>query len=415
MLSWRRLQRLFTDTGAATAPVIALLLPACLFAIGGAVNVSLTFAERARLQDVADSAATGAARELALARADTTQIVAIATAIARARLGDDPAWTVATKVIDRQTAVFVEISGAVSGTIPLPGGDGLWSVDVHSTARISAGPPICLVALDPKAPRTLYLEGSATLTASNCSVFSNSTSPQGLTSQQSASITSSLTCSAGGKVGTKINFTPEPLTDCPPVPDPLADRPAPTDSACSVMNRVVSATLEILRPGTYCGGLKVTNGAIVLLSPGIYVMRDGPLVVDGGATLRGSYVGIYLRGSTSTLLFATASTIDLTAPKDGPMAGLLLFEDRAAPDLREHKIMSDNAHTLLGTIYIPKGRLIVDATKPIAVRSAYTIIVTRRMELYAGPNLVMNTDYGSTPIPVPQGVGNLGGKIWLEN
>ena len=62
---------------------------------------------------------------------------------------------------------------------------------------------------------------------------------------------------------------------------------------------------------------------------------------------------------------------------------------------------------------MPQGRLIIDATQPIADKSAYTIIVTRRMELYAGPNLVMNTDYSSSDIPVPQGVGIVGDTVAL--
>jgi hypothetical protein len=49
--------------------------------------------------------------------------------------------------------------------------------------------------------------------------------------------------------------------------------------------------------------------------------------------------------------------------------------------------------------------LYIDANKPIADQSAYTIVVARRVELYSGPNLVLNTDYGGTDVPVPKGVG----------
>ena len=165
------------------------------------------------------------------------------------------------------------------------------------------------------------------------------------------------------------------------------------------------------------------------LSPGTFIVRDGPLVVDGGASLRGSDVSIYLKGAGANLTFATASTIHLTAAKSGPLSGILIYDDptgaeapeqsgkHAKPDKspREHAILSDDARMLLGTIYMPKGRLIIDATKPVADRSAYTVLVVQQLDLYEGPNLVLNTDYRATDVPIPEGVGPYGGKILLTN
>jgi hypothetical protein len=108
------------------------------------------------------------------------------------------------------------------------------------------------------------------------------------------------------------------------------------------------------------------------------------------------------------------------------MAGLLMFDERqvwstveappgklkgkapaappGAPPLREYRVLSDDAQTLLGTIYLPGGRLIIDASKPVAAKSAYTVVVARLIELFDGPNLVLNTSYGDTDVPVPAGV-----------
>jgi hypothetical protein len=82
---------------------------------------------------------------------------------------------------------------------------------------------------------------------------------------------------------------------------------------------------------------------------------------------------------------------------------------------REHKILSDNARTLLGTIYMPQGRLIIDATKPIADKSAYTVLVVRRIDLHAGPNLILNSDYSASDVPVPKGVGPYGSNVMLTD
>ena len=191
-----------------------------------------------------------------------------------------------------------------------------------------------------------------------------------------------------------------------------------------------------LPPGVYCGGLTLTNGAVVKLSSGIFIIKDGPLTVDGGASISGTEVGIYLKGSAANLTFDADTTIDLSAPKDGPLAGILIFDDpsgasapakapRAVEGLvgrllktgapRQHQILSDNARNLLGTIYMPQGEIIIDATKPIADKSAYTVLVVRQLHLYSGPNLILNTDYSATNVPVPMGVGPFGAKIFLSN
>jgi hypothetical protein len=42
---------------------------------------------------------------------------------------------------------------------------------------------------------------------------------------------------------------------------------------------------------------------------------------------------------------------------------------------------------------------------PVADQSAYTVVVARQIRMEAGPDLVLNTNYGGTDIPVPDGVG----------
>ncbi len=75
-----------------------------------------------------------------------------------------------------------------------------------------------------------------------------------------------MICSSGGKSTSSGKLTPEPLTDCPIVTDPLASRLAPDVSRCDRQNIVISSGSVSLEPGVYCGGLKVTNGAAASLS-----------------------------------------------------------------------------------------------------------------------------------------------------
>jgi hypothetical protein len=88
------------------------------------------------------------------------------------------------------------------------------------------------------------------------------------------------------------------------------------------------------------------------------------------------------------------------------MAGMLFFEDRDTLFAVPHRIASNNARNLVGTIYLPGNTLEINSTDPIADQSDYTVIIAKKFEMKDGPELVLNTDYENSPIPVPEGVGN---------
>lgn len=88
------------------------------------------------------------------------------------------------------------------------------------------------------------------------------------------------------------------------------------------------------------------------------------------------------------------------------MAGLLMYQDRKALPLQTFSILSDNARVLEGTLYLPQAYLFIDADQPIADQSAYTAIITLRMALFAGPHVVLNTNYDQTEVPVPPGIAH---------
>jgi hypothetical protein len=386
------------------------------------------------MQGIADGAAMASVQEIQLAQTDPSRIVAIAQGYVERALRD--ATTIVN--VDVQAAtVQVNIQKQYSlatGTLLFSGGIPL---SVSATAKLSGAMPLCLLGLDPKSPDTITLEKSAQLTAPGCLVQSDSKSPAGLKSKDDAVLQAGLICSAGGKVQSKqANYSPAPTTDCPILPDPLGARTAPPVGACNFTNKVVDGASENLQPGVYCGGLTLTNGATATLSRGIYIMKDGPLWVVNGASIVGTEVGLYLTGANSNFTFDFDTTVNLSAPKDGLLAGILIFDDptgtsapAASPPSnrggagrgmkggpkRQHQILSNNARNLLGTIYAPQAQIIIDADQPIADKSAYTVLVVKQLNLYSGPNLVLNTNYGATDVPAPRGVGPYSSKIFLTN
>ena len=409
------LQKFLRNTQGGVSLLFGLALPVLAGLVALALDTSHWTKERGLLQVAADSAALAAVREFSLPGTDTRRIELVARQFAAGQLGalaekakinavaDARAATVAvtiTRTADSLLAGMVNISGATIG--------------VRATARMVGSPKICLIALDPTNGKTISVSKTAKLTAKECSVFANSTDSQALSVKDNALLTAASICSSGGTEGGSQNFRPAPRVDCPVIRDPLAMRPPPTVGACDFTDKVVDRGSVILMPGVYCGGLKVTNNATARLRAGIYVIKNGKLIVDATATLEGTDVGFYMTGGSAQFEFDKATTISLAAPKSGAMAGLLFFEDRAAALGSKHAILSNNAHTLLGTIYLPRGMLHIDAEAPISNRAAYTIIVTNQIELISGPELFLNANYGSSTVPVPAGVGPLGSMPVLE-
>jgi hypothetical protein len=242
-------------------------------------------------------------------------------------------------------------------------------------------------------------------------VQSNSTDPDGINVASGSELVSTLICSSGGVKGSG-SFEPAAQTDCAPLEDPLASREPPAVSGCDYLDRKIEGGNVSISAGTYCGGLKIEKEALVFAEPGTYVFTDGKLEVKDEASLTGDYVTFYFDGD-ALLDFDKDTTIDLSAPKEGPLAGILFFESPAAPKGREFNIESENARRLLGTIYLPNGKLKIDTKGDVAEESAYTVIVAEQLEV-KGANLVINSDYGGTDVPVPEGIGPHSSMVMLD-
>ncbi len=140
------------------------------------------------------------------------------------------------------------------------------------------------------------------------------------------------------------------------------------------------------------------------LERGIFVFKDGPLAVGGGAVLKGDGVGLFFSGAGAVLAVDSDSTVSLEAALDGPMAGLLMFEARTQPTNAKHVLLADDAQTMVGTIYLPRGELSIGGSAEVGTSSAYTAIVARKLTLTEGPRIVLHTDYDKTEVPVPDGI-----------
>lgn len=391
----------------------ALGAAALVMAAGASVDYAALKGHKTALQSAVDAAALAAVKEFALANADAASISALASSYVEANLSGHDNLSVNATIIPGENSVRVDVGWDYESLFPVLHPDGNRHLTASATARTVGKGVVCLIGLDRNKKETVYLRARASLAASGCGVFSNSKNKEAIKVEDNAKLEAALTCSAGGIKGAKhSSFSPDPVTDCPQIDDPLSARIPPPIGACDYNDTQIENVTVTLSPGTYCGGLKVKGTARVKLRPGVYVIKDDKLEVTDKAEFTGEFVGFYLAGSKAKLSFKKETTIALTAPNDGVMAGLLIFEDRNAAKIEKHEITSDNARTLLGTIYLPNGTLRIDSEAPVSDKSAYTAIIARTVELDEGPTLHLNSDYHATEVPLPPGL--MGGMSYVS-
>ncbi len=449
---WRRFR---ADRRGGVALIFALGSIVLFGLAGGGIDYARMVYRRSQLQNAVDAAVLAGGNTLKLSPSNSDAVASIVARIVNENAPSPP---------DRPLSVQVTVSGdktslsaSVTDTFRLAFGAFVGMrvapITARSTATIMGKMRLCLLTLDPAAVGTLHLEKNANLSATACSLYADSKDAHAIQGDENAIAKADTICSVGGASTTRANFAPPVTSGCPAIKDPLVGTiTAPAPGSCITLGAsagpgpgkgpggpaagLVAVTANTtLDPGTYCGGLHITGTANVTLNPGVYIIKDGPLIVDQTASMAGQDVGFYFMGDAAGVLFDADSTISLTAPVTGPLAGILMTEQPSvsspvapppppkgsppAPPgppskpLRQYRIISNNARTMLGTIYLPAGRLIIDGTAAVSDQSAYTVIVVQLLNLYDGPTLYLNANYDATSVPVPKGVGPVTGKILI--
>jgi len=370
--------------------------------------------QHAYLQSIADTSALAVGKELHLYSAKTPELKEAGKARVEAQLElsqfKELPHSVDVRIDSENSIVDVDITMVARVLLPV----GFWEENpMKVTARALAYGQgrLCVLGLHGNKSDTIKADNGATITAPACAIQSNSSDPSGIVSKNGSQLVSTFICSSGGYDGS--GFTPPPETDCPPLDDPLESRQPPANSGCDFLDFKLDKGPHTIVPGHYCGGLILSNKAEVSAEPGIYIISGGKLEVGNNAILRGDYVSFYFADDAATIAFKDQAVIEIGAPKDGPLAGILFYENPAATEGRVFEISSDAARKLLGTIYLPKGVFKTGGKGKVADASAYTIIVANRIDL-DGANLVVNAGYDATDVPVPSGVGPTSGMVRLD-
>lgn len=142
----------------------------------------------------------------------------------------------------------------------------------------------------------------------------------------------------------------------PRVADFLKDMPEPEfGNHCDYRNYETSKINRTLKPGIYCGGLTIKNVKKVKFSPGRYMIKDGPLIIDKsmkGKDIFGKNVLFYFYGKKAQII-ADGGQLSLSGRKKGIHAGVPIISARKPNAPVMHQFNPDSKIYVHGIFYAP--------------------------------------------------------------
>ncbi len=398
----RVLRRFLQDRSAGIAVMFGVAAPVLLLLIGGGVEVAEVFKAKGELQWDVDTAALNGARELGTDQSTATATRAQGFAASLAARST-PRWTVSTAAqIDASTAAVTVTQTASRpsffGSLLPPGG---WHLKVTSTAVSNSKTPLCVLGLQAGGQKVVSLLSSSQINAAACLVQSDSD----LVSTGSSGVQAAAVRTVGAASGA---ISPAPITDAPAIPDPFASLNINVPINCNDGGITAGGGGSTPYPaGVHCGPIVVRGSATLVLGEGEHYFRNAPFDIRGNASVTGSNVVLIFSSSASFAAKGNAS-LSIDGRVDGPYAGFVLVTDRNLSGTVE--ISTSSAHRLHGTIYVPNGNLLVTGSgNKVADQSPWTVVVAKTLTTDGSANLLINSNYSSSNVPVPAGVGNSGG------
>jgi len=335
---------------------------------------------------------------------------------------------------------------------------------VQLTTAGGGGTPMCLLVTSPAAANTVVLSGSSSIQASGCGVVVNSTSTSAINLSGNTVINSKSLCGPGGHNVTGSSTLNPGEIGCPAIADPYANMAVP--SAASASNPCMVTNFQTngsnyyqyvdqngttqtntsgantmtsgastpfyyatpgntqsalhLTPGVYCatttngtnpGAINLGAYTNVVFDPGIYVLRNGGLMTGGNTTASGSGVAFYLTGTGTQVQLqndyvdlSAQTTLTITAPTSGPMAGIAIYQDHSAATGTLTNTLSGNSTiNFTGLLYFGNQNVTVSGSSENQ-SAGFTAMIAYTINYSGYSTLYLNSNYSSTTVPVPSGL-----------
>jgi hypothetical protein len=400
-----RASRFVGDRNGGVAILFSVALLAVVAAAGAALDFSRAASWRSSVLLAADAAAIAGAKEYLLhptlskdeqvARVERTTREALTGGMSRVMGAEHALGKIVVKPVYDDRTVEVTVAARIRTSLASIFGIRELAVSAETKAQaVVKEDPICILALDPQANPGILFQGAGELNAEKCIAWSNSRMPRSIAAQGSGRALTRRMCAAGRvQRNGPYRLVPTPEENCTSIADPMAAWTPPPVEACSETGGVPkkSTGTIVLSPGTYCGGLRVEADQI-RLQQGIYVIKDGPLVLTGNARIEAKFVGIYLTGAGASMTITGNTDVDLLSPSSGPMAGVAVAQDRFAAPGQKSSITGNSDLRVGGVLYFPTQKLSYWGNSKTQAWSPVTTVVAESVEIGGSAYLEVTND-----------------------
>lgn len=280
-------------------------------------------------------------------------------------------------------------------------GDEGADIQVEATAAAVPTGNYCVVSLETGAATGIEFGGGSAFNF-GCGLATNSTGSSAIWVHGSPKVTVSTVAAPGGvPPATSFLGSPTVIPNSRPLADPFANLPHPElPVTCNDKLTIDDSGDHTVEPGCY-DGMDLKKGNITL-NAGTYYINGDTLSFGSKATVTGNGVTFVLTSrnavsdpdSIASLDTSGGPEINLTAPTTGDYAGLVIYQDRRAPD-QDVKINGNADSVLDGAIYMPTQTVTFNGGAGMIVRCLR--LVTLRAK-FTGSADVVNTCPANAPI-----------------
>lgn len=394
-------------------PIFAISLMSIMAMVGATIALGMDSRSGNHLQHSADAAALGGATAFLNSsspkaddrlKAARTQAIALAKENSEYSLSDFKIDAVTEDAYGQHTKLEVELQfEPVNYFAKFLGNRATQPIRRRAVAGATWGFPLCVLTLAGSGTG-VFVSDNANLSAQNCIIWSNSDSRLSMLFKGGTS--SSKAFCAVGKVRriAGASVTPEPATDCQPLPDPLAGFDIPMGGLCDNIDlKIKKKTSATLSPGIYCGGINIDTRNVTF-EPGIYLVRGGAIKVSASGVVDAQGVTFLLEGALNKVEIKGDSGLRIKAPNHGATAGiafaqlpdLLSFLDPLLPP--EFKLKGELEAE--GVFYLPSFDMNVDSKGRGRTQSPYLQLVVNRLTLSGDGALNVDFDESETDLPI---------------
>ncbi len=278
------------------------------------------------------------------------------------------------------------------------------SVTTFARSQVHNGGVACLLALNPNTDNGLHLQGINAVSSPDCWAWINSNHSQAINAVGASQATAQGFCTAGGVLGGE-HFAPHPYLGCDPMPDPFSSKIVPASGACTANNLALTNGTHTLNPGTYCGGIELKPQANVTFNPGLYIIDNGPFLIQAQSSAIGDGVAFVFKGTNAGLEIRGGGHASLKAPPSGAanvgdLHGFVFFQDQYTTVAGQEAIVQGGGTLKIdGIAYIPTWRLNISGNGDVNQDAKYFSVIADSFYLEGNGKLYVRSDFTAAGLP----------------